>query len=159
MKSQSSIHMNFFTRVPFLRFFWKNRKSKNAKGSAPALQVLAREPGWRFTARCHTKTVAKRKSREPRTQMHLTMKLMFLSVNASQSMPWSLGRSLSYVLRLRMEIVRPKNTRAISEFYPVEIFHEGAIFETLFLKKSKKLKKWILMLLAEFPGAQMSSRR
>ena len=39
----------------------------------------------------HTKTVAKRKSREPRTQMHLTMKIMFLNVNASQSMLWSLG--------------------------------------------------------------------
>ena len=29
-----------------------------------------------------TKTAAKRKSREPHTQMHLTMKIMFLSVIA-----------------------------------------------------------------------------
>ena len=35
-----------------------------------------------------------------------------------------------------MEIVRSQNTRAISEFYPHEIFHEGAIFES-FLKKVK----------------------
>ena len=32
----------------------------------------------------HTKTVAKRQSREPRTQMHLTMKIMFLNVIASR---------------------------------------------------------------------------
>ena len=34
-----------------------------------------------------------------------------------------------------MEIVRAPNARAISEFYPHEILHDGAIFE-IFLKKS-----------------------
>ena len=31
----------------------------------------------------HTKTVAKRRSREPRTQMHLTMKITFVKVISS----------------------------------------------------------------------------
>ena len=39
-------------------------------------ELSEREPGWRFTARCHTKTVAKRARVEPRTQMHVTMKML-----------------------------------------------------------------------------------
>ena len=46
-----------------------------------------------------------------------------------------------------MEIVRPQNTRGISEFYPHEIFEEGDIFEIFwkikilrfFAKKSRDL--------------------
>ena len=37
-----------------------------------------------------------------------------------------------------MELVRSLNTNTISEFYPHEVFHEGAIFES-FLKKVKIL--------------------
>ena len=32
-----------------------------------------------------------------------------------------------------MELVRYQNDNAISEFYPHEIFHEGAIFEDIFI--------------------------
>ena len=38
-----------------------------------------------------------------------------------------------------MELVRSQNANTISEFYPHEIFHEGAIFES-FLKKVKKIE-------------------
>ena len=87
----------------------------------------------------NTKTVAKRKSREPRTQMHLTMKNMFLNVIASQSMRWNSIISLSYVLRLWMEVVRSQNARAISEFQPQDLFHEYAIFE-FFFEKSQNFR-------------------
>ena len=33
-----------------------------------------------------------------------------------------------------MELVRSQNANTISEFYPHEIFHEGAIFESFFEK-------------------------
>ena len=50
-----------------------------------------------------------------------------------------------------MEIVRPQNARAISEFYPVKLFHEGAIFE-ICLGKMKIFKKMqgVMFLLYEF---------
>ena len=38
-----------------------------------------------------------------------------------------------------MKLVRSQNANGISEFYPHEIFHEGAIFES-FLKKVKFLE-------------------
>ena len=49
-----------------------------------------------------------------------------------------------------MKIVRSQNANEISEFYPHEIFHDGAIFE-IFLKKSffRKMQK-IVLLLYEF---------
>ena len=46
--------------------------------------------------------------------------------------------SLSYVLRLWMEIVRPQNANVITEFCPYEMFDEGANFE-IFLEKLKFL--------------------
>ena len=33
-----------------------------------------------------------------------------------------------------MELVRSQNANTIPEFYPHEIFHEGAIFEDIFEK-------------------------
>ena len=68
--------------------------------------------------------------------------------------------SLSYVLRLRMEIVRYQNANAGSEFYWHEIFHEGVIFENFFknlkifevFKKKMKGKSPALRVLAREPG-------
>ena len=53
-----------------------------------------------------------------------------------------------------MELVRSQNANAISEFYPHEIFHEGAIFKS-FLKKVKifeflKKRRGTRLLLYEF---------
>ena len=44
---------------------------------------------------CNTKTVAKRGRLGARTQMHLTMKIMFLNMNASKSVLVILELSLS----------------------------------------------------------------
>ena len=44
-------------------------------GALLLYELSEREPGWRFTARCHTKTIAKRARVEPRTQVHVTMKM------------------------------------------------------------------------------------
>ena len=130
--------MKFFMRALFLDFFWKKsifRIFKSWRDNSPALRVLAREPGWRFTARCHnTKTVPKRGRLGARTQILLTIKIKCLSVIASRIALDNSIISSSYVFRFRMELVISRNARAISEFYLVEVFHEGAIFEIFFEK-------------------------
>ena len=73
----------------------------------------------------NTKTILKRKSMRPRTQMHLTMINMFLNAIASRSVLGNYIISLSYVSRLLIKIVRSQNDRAISEFYLVEVFSRG----------------------------------
>ncbi len=75
----------------------------------------------------NTKTVGKRKSRRPRTQMHLTMINMFLNVIATRSVLVNDTISLSYVLMLSMGIVRLQNDKAISEFYRSRIFQGDVI--------------------------------
>ena len=61
--------------------------------------------------------------------MHLTMEIMFLNVNASQSVLWNSIISLSYVLTICMKIVRPQKDNAIAEFYLHDFFYGGDIFE------------------------------
>ena len=56
------------------------------------------------------------------------MKIMFLNVNASQSVLVNSKISLSYILRLRIEIVRLQNANAGSEFYPHDFFVEFFVF-------------------------------
>ena len=66
--------------------------------------------------------------------------------------------SLSYVLRLWMEIVRPQNANVTTEFYPHEVFHEGAMRffskKLIFLIKQKKSRynAPALRVLAREPG-------
>ena len=61
-----------------LENFEKYQKFENASRGALLLYELSeREPGWRFTARCHTKTVAKRARVEPRTPVVSTMEMSF----------------------------------------------------------------------------------
>ena len=59
--------------------FWKNpEKMINSPRQALLLyELFARELGWRFTARWHTKTIAKRARVGPRTQVLLTIGDMF----------------------------------------------------------------------------------
>ena len=79
----------------------------------------------RFSVKSNTKTVAKRKSRRPRTTVLLTMINMFFDVIASLIVLGNDIISLRYTLRLLIKIVRPQNDRAISEFYPHEVFPGG----------------------------------
>ena len=57
--------------------------------------------------------------------MHLTMINMFLNVIASINVLGNPIISLSYTYRLLIKIVRPRNDRVISEFYPHEVFPRG----------------------------------
>ena len=89
----------------------------------------------------NTKTTGKKKSREPRTQMHLTTQNMFSNVIALWSVLVNLGWSLSYISRLWIAIVKPWNAREISEFYLLQVFLKVdilMIFEFFF----KKLRKY-----------------
>ena len=54
--------------------------------------------------------------------MHSTMINMFLNVIASISVLGNSRFNLSYTLGLLIKIARPQNDRAISEFYPNEVF-------------------------------------
>ena len=94
----------------------------------------------------HTKTVGKEKSRLSRTTVLLTMINMFLNVIASRSVLVNSVISLSYTLRLLIKIVRPQNDRAISEFYPHEVFPGGDILMKIlknsnFSEKKKRKEK------------------
>ena len=58
--------------------FEKSWKIKKIIENAALLYELSeREPGWRFTARCHTETVAKRARVGPRTQVVFTLQKLF----------------------------------------------------------------------------------
>ena len=57
--------------------------------------------------------------------MHLTMINMFLNAIALRSVLGNPIISLSYTYRLLITIVRPRIERAISEFYPHEVFPRG----------------------------------
>ena len=82
MPCKSSIGFSGFEKLTFLVEISKIseifEKFTNSSRDALLLYELSeREPGWRFTARCHTKTIAKPARVEPRTQMHMTMIMMF----------------------------------------------------------------------------------
>ena len=102
-------------------------------------ELSERKPGWRFTARCHTKTIGKRKSRRPRTPVLLTMKNMFSNAIASGSVLGNDKLYLSYILRLWIEIVKAWYAQEILEFYLVEVFLEVEIS----MKNLKIFKKII----------------
>ena len=52
-----------------------------------------------------------------------------------------------------MEIVRRQHANTISEFYPHEIFHDGAIFEKItFFRKNAEDSAPALRVLAREPG-------
>ena len=75
MKFQSYIGFKLLKKLENNDTFLKIPKFlENDSGRAPALRVVDGSP---------LVAIAKRKSREPRTQMHLTMKIMFLSVIVS----------------------------------------------------------------------------
>ena len=64
MPGKSSIGFNGFEKLKFLVEISKISKKfeKNTNPSRQALllyELSEREPGWRFTARCHTETIAK----------------------------------------------------------------------------------------------------
>ena len=82
MPGKSSIGFSGFEKLTFLVEISKISKilEKIINPSREALlryELSEREPGWRFTARGHTKTIAKRARVGPRTQMHMTMKMLF----------------------------------------------------------------------------------
>ena len=81
MPEKSSIGSSGFEKLTFLventKISTISEKMINSSRKALLLYELSeREPGWRFTARCHTKTIAKRARVEPRTQVHVTMEML-----------------------------------------------------------------------------------
>ena len=87
-----------------------------------------------------TKTVGKRKSRRPRTQMLLTMTNVFLNNIASRNCLGITINIVDNVLKLCMEVVKPRNDKEISEFYRSRSFHGGDILMKI-LKKIKIFEK------------------
>ena len=136
LKIQSSIDPGLLEKLRFWWNFWKKtffsffkyrdlrrKHIRKEYERAPALRVIRAETRLTvYRSLPHTKTIGKRKSRRPRTPVLLTMKNMFSKVIASWKCLWITIDYLSYVLRLWIEIVKPWIARAISEFYPVQVF-------------------------------------
>ena len=109
-----------------IKIFERNFQTKGGEyreGWRLLYELSERKPGWRFTARCHTPTVGKRKSRRPRTQVHLTVINMFLDVIASGSVLVSLGFVMYHISMIQIEASKLQIDRAISEFYRLWIIH------------------------------------
>ena len=72
---------NYFHMSKIRSKFRKFRKilkhGKTVRDALLLYELFAREPGWRFTARCHTETVAKRARVGQRTPVLSTMKKLF----------------------------------------------------------------------------------
>ena len=71
MPGKSSIGFSGSEKLTFLveisRFPKISKISKKSRDALLLYELSEREPGWRFTARCHTKTLAKRARVGPRT--------------------------------------------------------------------------------------------
>ena len=125
LKIHSSIGQNFWKSSDFddfFEFFFEIckkyqdlRKNKKRKMRGVLLyELFERKPGWRFTARCHTKTLGKRKSRRPRTQVLLTMKNMFSNVIALLTCLLISIIPLKKVLKFIYMVVKDENDFGIS---------------------------------------------
>ena len=82
MREKSSIGFSGFEKLTFLVEISKiskilDKKENISREALLLYELSEREPGWRFTARCHTKTIAKRARVEPRSQVHVTMIMLF----------------------------------------------------------------------------------
>ena len=89
----------------------------------------------------NTKAIGKRKSREPRTKMHLTMKNMFSKVIDPLSVLDNSRFHLSYVLRLCTTIIKSWFDRETSEFYLHEVFQKVEISWKLRLRRKREWKR------------------
>ena len=78
MQGRSSIWCKLFKSSKFGRNFENFEKSQNfemfLKRSLLPYELSEREPGWRFTARCHTETMAKLARLEPAKNGELVTK-------------------------------------------------------------------------------------
>ena len=109
--------MHFFE---IFKISWKN---KNAERLLP-FESPERKPGWRFTARCHTETVAKRARRGGCTTMRRTMKKQFLKIIASWKCLGITMIVLKNILKFTEILLKYWNDFEISEFYRSQTFRK-----------------------------------
>ena len=69
----------------------------------------------------NTKTIAKRARVEPRTQVHMTMKLLFWMRIPSISLRGSDMIVLDNVLKIWIELIKLRNDNAMEKFYRVRV--------------------------------------
>ena len=135
---KSSIGFSGFEKLTFLVEISKISKivEKITNSSRKALllyELSEREPGWRFTtARCHTKTIAKL----PRTQVHMTVKIIFLMNISSISLLGSPIIVIDIVLKIWIELIKWRNDNTMEKFYGLWTFQKSR-----FLVEISKISK------------------
>ena len=72
----------------------------------------------------NTKTIAKRARVEPRTQVHMTMEMLFLMRIPSISVRGSDMIVLDNVLKICLELIKPSNDNAMEKFYSLRMFQK-----------------------------------
>ena len=88
-----------------------------SRGALLLYELSEREPGWRFTARCHTETIAKRARVGPRTQIVFTMKTLFWIMFSSKKCLLITIIVLDNLLKLWIELTNWRNNNATQKFY------------------------------------------
>ena len=94
---------------------------------------------------CYTKTVAKRPRAEPRTQMHMTMKMMFLIIISSISVRGSDMIVLDNVIKIWIELIKLRNDNVMEKFYRGRVVSKSSIFCRNFenFEKSRKFEQMV----------------
>ena len=109
-----------------------------------ARRVITRRAGV-FPMESNTKTIAKRARVGPRTQIVLTMKMLFLIRISSISGRGSDMIVLDNVLKIWIELIKQRNDNAREKFYRVQWFRKVDIFGRNFenFENSRKNHKFI----------------
>ena len=90
----------------------------------------------------HTKTVAKRARVEPRTQMHMTMTILFWRMISSTSARLSDMIVLDNVLKIWIELRKQRNDNVMEKFYMFLWFRKVDILARNFENFENFRKKW-----------------
>ena len=142
----SSIHSGGFQKfifLPEISFFWGFEKCEKIQGRALLLyELFEREPGLRFTARCHrarvfpiesnTKTIAERAKLGPRTPVLLTMEILFLIMFGSNKCLLITIIVLHNAMKFWIEIITFPNDTAMEKFYRVWVIFKSLKFSRHF---------------------------
>ena len=102
----------------FFEDIWKNYQGMTKHSTSPPCGNLVDG----LPHDCHTKTVAKRARVEPRTQMHVTMKMLFQIMFASKKCLLITIIVLDNVLKLWIELIKQRNDNAREKFYLMQAF-------------------------------------
>ena len=107
-------NFQIFEKMDIQKEIMREKKMKRRREGACSTSYPSGNQVDRLPPVLHTKTIRKRKSRRPRTQILLTMRIMFSNVIVSISALVNSWFNSSYPLRLARKKAKRQNDRAIS---------------------------------------------